>query len=167
MSVKTSFTMQLLCSGYEITTPWLHSVGDFNVHFIYSDGAPQHFKLTKIAHWISTQKVRHGTLMDWNYRGTSHGKDRSDGALGQDKNAADRHQMTADEGVVGRIQCAKDMFNFLNDSMFKRIYHFIPASGPGSINRRSLQVSTLSGIKKLHQIRDAGIEGQITKLARC
>ena len=59
---------------------------EFDTFIAFTDGAPQHFKLSALAYWVSTIPVKFNLVMDWYFRATAHAKDKSDRrALANDK----------------------------------------------------------------------------------
>ena len=124
-----------------------------------------------------------GIPTDWHFHETAHGKDDSDPDLGKCKSAGSDHQMAAEHGEVGKLYSAQDFHDFLKKKMefpkktiytkkgvglFKRVFHFIPISGPLSVNRRIQKCDTVKGTKKLHEIRNVRQEGFIqTRLGSC
>jgi hypothetical protein len=84
--------------------------------------------------------------------------------------------MEAEKGEVASILTPTDYFNKVSAEMaslskdffqkkglgvYKRVHHFVPASGPGSTNRRIISCETVKGIKQLHQIEDIGVRGKV------
>jgi hypothetical protein len=113
------------------------------------------------------------------FRATAHGKDLSDSENGACKNAADRHQIAADDTEVSKIKDPYEFYTFCEENLtlpythifekkgkaiFRIIFHWVPAVGVGSIDRRiphlrSPLKTDIGGIKKMHHLCDIGEEG--------
>ena len=95
------------------------------------------------------------------------------------KHKVQRYQIEAGEDEVSKIKdcyqhykyCAREMGlghqQFLakkGHGIYRRVFHWVPLSGPDSIDRRiqqcnALKSEDLGGIKSLHQLMDIGKPG--------
>jgi hypothetical protein len=92
----------------------------------------------------------------------------------------EKYQMESGEDEVSRIKDVHAYYEYCNNNhrlghaqfvkekkgigIYRRVFHFVPLSGPDSIDRRiqqckTLETDDLGGIKKLHSLVDIGKPG--------
>ena len=168
----------------KLFVPWLreHLLQPPQRLYATSDGAPNQFKYADHFWWISNSHNT-GFATDWLFYPTAHGKDDSDPDLGKCKSVGSKHQTKAAKCEVAKIYSAEEFYEFLKEKMqfpkkdiymkkgvgiFRRIFHFIPISGPLSISRKIQKCETVKGTKTFHELRNVGQEGFLeAKLASC
>ena len=79
---------------------------DTRLHRRITDGAPQHFKHSDIAYYLSRQQIETLIKGAWLFHATAHGKDLGDSEGGACKHVGDRVQMEAGEGKTMKIHDA-------------------------------------------------------------
>ena len=83
--------------------PYMQSLGDFNTHYVRSDGCKAQFKQSTHFDWVSKQKDTTGVRMDWCFFCSCHGKCDCDPEGGSIKRALQNYEECGDiEGM--RVQ---------------------------------------------------------------
>ena len=126
-------------------------------------------------------QVEHGIQLEHVYQATAHAKDLSDSECGGAKHTVEKAQMKANEGETSKVKTPFEAFETIRDNygqlsherlikkggvgIYRRFIYWVPASGPGSINRNIQHCKTLSsslgGIKSLHHLCDIGQPGKL------
>ena len=126
----------------------------------------------------------HGIKMDWTLNCACHGKNKVDPENGAAKNLVISEMLTeTDVDQARRIESALDASKFLKqkfvkpyDNIFekkglgilKRVVFYVPATGPGSIDRNIKSCKTLKGSKPYRQFTDVGVPGVLDiRLGSC
>ena len=128
-------------------------------------------------HW----QVEHGIQLEHVYQATAHAKDLSDSECGGAKHAVEKAQLKAGDGETSIVKTPYEAYKTIRDGygklsherfikkggvgIYRRRIHWVPASGPGSINRNIQHCETLKsslgGIKSLHHLSDVGEAGKL------
>ena len=119
----------------------------------------------------------HSMKMDWALNCPCHGKNKVDPENGAAKNMVLSEMLTeTDVNQERRIESAVDASMFLSErfskpyedifakkgqGILKRVVFYVPATGPGSINRNIKSCKTLKGSKPYRQFTDVGIPGVV------
>ena len=130
---------------------------------------------------MSPLQAEHGIQLEHVYQATAHAKDLSDSECGGAKHAVEKAQMKAAEGETSKVKTPYEAYETIRDGygqlsherfikkggigIYRRVIHWVPASGPGSINRNIQHCDTLKsslgGIKSLHHMCDVGEPGKL------
>ena len=182
----------------KILMPWMERIKARGVtwvrHHARSDGCKAQFKCGTQFLWISSNFERHSVHLEWNFFCSCHGKDISDPECGTCKIAARNREMEHTELKPTRIRTAEELKDFCKKKLtfpqrnlkqkhgrgiFKRYFHYVPASGPlktvesiktgatltnsssGAVNRRIRKGTTVKGSSKFHVFADVGIAGHL------
>ena len=119
----------------------------------------------------------HSMKMDWALNCPCHGKNKVDPENGAAKNMVLSEMLTeTDVNQERRLESAVDASMFLSErfskpyedifakkgqGILKRVVFYVPATGPGSINRNIKSCKTLKGSKPYRQFTDVGIPGVV------
>ena len=105
---------------------------------------------------------------------SGHGKNWSDPEGGTIKASVARHQLRADDGTVASLRSAEEVRGWCEEKMtwpkdsiiqkkgdgiLRRYFFFVPAAGPGSVNRNIPKAETVKGVRAIHQANDVGQRG--------
>ena len=134
-------------------------LSSWEVHFADSDGAPTQFDNATQYLWISYQQAKSSIKMDWTLNCPCHGKNKVDPENGAAKNLVLLEMLTeTDLNQERRIESAFAASKFLSErfskpyedifvkkglGILKRVVFYVPATGPGSIDRNIVTCKTL------------------------
>ena len=152
--------------------------------YVRSDGCKAQFKCAEAFDWTSRQsKEGCGLKVAWSFFESCHGKCDCDPEGGVLKNAARNQEMRSREHALPTTEAfyewaksssglhtpQKALEEKDGRGIFRRFFHFIPAKGPGSVDRaRRKKFDSAKGSSQLHEFVDIGVPGTVsTRRAAC
>ena len=170
----------------DFITPYIKSTAPSAKNlYVRSDGCKAQFKCAEAFDWTSRQsKEGCGLQVTWSFFESCHGKCDCDPEGGTLKNCARNQELLSREHAMPTTEA---FFKWAKSSsglhtpqksyeakngrgIFRRFFYFIPAKGPGSVDRAANRKSfeSAKGSSQLHEFVDIGVPGTVsTRRAAC